>query len=150
MYSPFYDSAQEPTATQGGTLGACRLISLATSMLYKLVARDDGLPGDERVQHSLLLATAHSVCNVTDSQVEHGGGAFSAPFVTLVCVLCEAMTAVGIAYLLCSWQAPTPCPARAASCVTGQSPRVALPGGPHTAPGKTGTAHRRGPGVTPR
>jgi hypothetical protein len=139
-----------PTATQGGTLGACRLTSLATSMLYKLAARADGLPGEERVQHRIILATAHSVCNVTDSQVEHAGGAITASFVTLVCVLCEAMTAVGIAHLLCIWQAPAPCPARAASCVTGQSPRVALPGGPHSAPGKIGTAHRWGPGVTPR
>ena len=97
------DNTQEPTATQGGTLGACRLISLATSMLYKLAARDGGPLGDERVQHSLLLSTAHSVCHVTDSQVEHEGGAISAPFVTLLWVLCEAMTAVGIAYLLCIW-----------------------------------------------
>ena len=111
-------------------------------MLYKLATRDDGLPGDERVQHSLLRATAHSVCNVTDRQVEHGEGAISTPFVTLVCVLCEAMTVVGIAHLLCIWQASAPCPAWTVSCVTGQLPQAALLGEPHTAPGKTGTAHR--------
>ena len=42
-------------------------------MLYKLAARDDGQPGDERVQYRIIRATAHSVCNVTDRQVEHEG-----------------------------------------------------------------------------
>src|SRR5713101_4854385 len=80
-------------------LGACQLTSLATSMLYELAARDDGVPEDDCVRPS-LLPPAHSVCQVADSQVEPEGGENSVPCVTLVSVRCGVLTAVSIAYLL--------------------------------------------------
>src|SRR6266852_6761208 len=101
-------------------------------MPYRPAVRDGVLPGAAPVRCSLLLHAFHSVCRVAASQVERAVGETSVPPMALASVLSEAMTTVNIAHLL----------------LTGQSPRVALPGGSHTAPGRTWTAHQWGPRVT--
>src|SRR5262245_23586409 len=107
-------NAQRHAAPYDGTLGACRLISLATRMPKNLAVRDDALSGDKPVRRSPLLHTSHTVCCVSDSQVEQGADAASTPAAALVSVLSESMTAVGIAHLprRVSWCPPAGCSSR--------------------------------------
>ena len=57
------------------------------------------LSENEPVRRRLLRHASHSVCRVADHQAEPEADATSAPCVALAFVLCESMTAVGIAHL---------------------------------------------------
>jgi len=72
------------------------------------------LSEDKPVRRHRLLHASRSVCRLADHEVEPEANVASAPFVALVSVLNESMTAVGITHLPhgMSWQPRAGCSSR--------------------------------------